>query len=113
MFLMALINARGRRSEVGILRAIGYRANQVLVLFLLRYLFAGVLGAVLGIAAGVVVVPLFGRGIEVPPMEGGAGLSWQLVGATLVISSLLSVVAGWIPALLAVQQDPAEILVER
>jgi len=113
IFVMALINARRRRSEVGILRAIGYRANQVLILFLLRYLFAGLSGAVLGIAAGVVGVSLFARGFDLPSPEAGTGLPWQLIGATLVIASLLSVVAGWIPGLLAVRQDPAEILVER
>jgi len=47
------------------------------------------------------------------PLVGSSGiLSWHLVVATLLIGSLLGVVAGWIPALIAARQDPAEILKE-
>lgn len=112
VFLMALINARGRRSEVGILRAIGYRAHQILALFLLRYLLGGVVGAVLGISAAVLAAAAVGRGGEAPLAAGSAGLSWEFLGGTLVMASLLSLVAGWIPALLAARQDPARTLVE-
>jgi putative ABC transport system permease protein len=112
VFLLALLNARGRRSEIGILRAIGYRTSRILALLLLRYVLAGLMGASLGICMGVILTALFARAFEVPFAEDGMGLSWQLAGATLAITSLLSVVAGWIPALLALRQDPAEVFVE-
>ncbi|NLF68693.1 MAG: FtsX-like permease family protein [Candidatus Anammoximicrobium sp.] len=112
IFLTAFGNARGRRAEVAILRAIGYRANQVLTLFLFRSLAGGVVGAAFGCAAGLLIAARLRGDLNVL-LVGAAGLlSWQVVGAALAIGSLLGVVAGWIPALLAAQRDPAEILRE-
>lgn len=112
IFLTAFGNARGRSAEVAILRAIGYRANQVLVLFLFRSLAGGVAGAALGCVAGLLIAAQLRGELDVL-LVGAAGLlSWQVVIGALVIGSLLGVVAGWIPALLAAQRDPAEILRE-
>jgi ABC-type lipoprotein release transport system permease subunit len=112
IFLTALGNARGRRGEVAILRAIGYRAGQVLVLFLFRSLAGGLVGAALGGAAGLAAAVWMRGELEVT-LVGPTGLvSWPLVLASLAIGALLGVVAGWIPALRAAQRDPAEILRE-
>ena len=112
IFLMAFANARGRTSEVAILRAIGYRANQVLVLFLFRCLVGGVVGAAVGCSVSLAIAAQLRGGFDVPLVGSPGILSWHLVGATLLIGSLLGVVAGWIPALMAVRRDPAEILKE-
>ncbi len=112
IFLAAFGNARGRATEVAVLRAIGYRASQVLALFLFRALVGGLLGAAAGCAAGVVIAAQL-RGELAVPIVGTAGLvPWHVFGAALAIGSLLGVVAGWIPALVAAQRDPAEILRE-
>lgn len=112
IFLTAFGNARGRGAEVAILRAIGYRAGQVLALFLFRSLAGGIVGAAVGCAIGLAIVGRLRGELDVV-LVGAAGLvSWHLVVAALVIGSLLGVVAGWIPALLAAQRDPAEILRE-
>jgi ABC-type lipoprotein release transport system permease subunit len=112
IFLAAFGNARGRSAEVAILRAIGYRARHVLALFLFRSLAGGLLGAAGGCAAGLILAASL-RGEFNVPVIGATGLvPWHLLGAALAIGSLLGVVAGWIPALLAAQQDPAEILRE-
>jgi ABC-type lipoprotein release transport system permease subunit len=112
IFLTAFGNARGRHAEVAILRAIGYRARQVLVLFLFRSLAGGVIGAALGCAAGLLIAARLRGDFDVL-LVGAAGLlSWPLIITALVTGSLLGVVAGWIPALLAAQRDPAEILRE-
>ena len=112
IFLMAFANARGRTAEVAILRAIGYRASQVLVLFLFRCLVGGVVGAAVGCSVGLAIAVQLRGGFDVPLVGSPGILSWHLVGATLLIGSLLGVVAGWIPALIAARQDPAEILKE-
>ena len=55
--LLALGNVRDRSSEIGILRALGLRTRQVLLLFLGRALLAGFLGSLAGFLAGVLAVP--------------------------------------------------------
>lgn len=112
IFLMAFANARGRTAEVAILRAIGYRASQVLALFLFRCLVGGVVGAVIGCSVGLAIAAHLRGEFDVPLVGSPGILSWHLVVATLLIGSLLGVVAGWIPALMAARQDPAEILKE-
>ena len=112
IFIMAFANARGRSAEVAILRAIGYRASQVLALFLFRCLVGGVVGAAVGCSVGLAIAAHLRGEFDVPLVGSTGVLSWYLVGATLLIGSLLGVVAGWIPALMAAGQDPAEILKE-
>jgi ABC-type lipoprotein release transport system permease subunit len=112
IFLAAFGNARGRAAEVAILRAVGFRASQVLALFLFRSLAGGLVGAAVGCAASWMIAAHLRGELDVP-VSGTTGLlPWYLVGAALVMGSLLGVVAGWVPALLAAQQDPAEILRE-
>lgn len=112
IFLTAFGNARGRSAEVAILRAIGYRASQVLGLFLFRSLAGGLVGATVGCAAGLMIAARL-RGEFDAVLVGAAGLlSWPVVIAAVTSGALLGVVAGWIPALLAARQDPAEILRE-
>jgi ABC-type antimicrobial peptide transport system permease subunit len=82
------------------------------VLFLFRSLAGGVIGAALGCAAGLLIAARLRGDFDVL-LVGAAGLlSWPLIITALVTGSLLGVVAGWIPALLAAQRDPAEILRE-
>ncbi|MDH3583878.1 MAG: FtsX-like permease family protein [Phycisphaerae bacterium] len=102
--LLALVNVRERRSEIGILRAFGVRSSSVLLVFLGKALLLGLLGAAVGCAAGVAVATWLSE-------PGMAELlnSRLLIGA-LVGAPILAAVASWIPAMLAAQQDPAGIL---
>lgn len=112
IFLMALGNVRTRRSEVAVLRAIGYRAGHVLSLLLFRSLAGGVLGAALGCAVGLAIAGYMSTSLHVPLVGAEGMLSWELVIGSVAIGSLLGVAAGWLPALIASQQDPANILKE-
>ncbi len=112
ILLLALVNARGRRSEVGILRAIGYRASQILILFLTRYLLTGVIGTAVGVGAGLGAALVLREEASVHLLGAQGLISWPLLCAALLIGCSLSVVAGWIPALLAAQRDPADVLKE-
>jgi len=94
---LALANVRERRGEIGVLRALGVRARQILWLFLGRAVAMGVAGACLGYAAGQTAIA-------------GAEFNAPLLAAVLAGAPLLSALASWIPALLAAQQDPADIL---
>jgi ABC-type antimicrobial peptide transport system permease subunit len=80
------------------------------MLFLSRVLMVGLGGAGLGGVAGLAMIAKLRGSLDVPLLGESGILSWQLLTASLVIGTLLGLVAGWIPALIAAQQDPAAIL---
>ena len=96
---LAFTNVRERSIEIGILRALGLRSWQVLVLFLSRALVTGLVGAGIGFAGGVLATMPAMPDIQLP---------W--LPAVLLAAPILAALAGWLPALIAAQQDPATIL---
>lgn len=113
--LLALSNARDRRGEVAILRAVGVASRKVLGLFLVRAVLVGVIGAVIGCAIG------FGasRALSEAPMlvtrtgeAIGGAVDWRLALAVIAAAPLLTIIASWGPATLASRTDPADILRE-
>ena len=112
--LLAWNNVRERRTELGVLRALGLRSRHIIGVFLAKAVVVGIVGAFVGYAAGF-----------------GAGLAWsaadnipisatfartlfdvRLMAFVLVMAPLLACIASWLPALIATQQDPATILRE-
>ena len=117
--LLALGNVRARRTEIGILRAMGVRRGQVVGMFLGRAVMVGLIGAVAGyaIAFGVAVVwdgrAAGGEGLVAGGPAGAAALFGPgLLAAALLLAPILSAAASLVPALLAAQEDPAVILRE-
>ena len=104
--LLALGNARQRRSEIGILRAIGLGSRQVLVLFLSKALLVGLLGGAIGYALGYLAGVRWGAEVEADLFRTG----WLL--AALLLAPALSAAASWLPAIHAARQDPAVVLQE-
>ena len=109
--LAALRNVNDRRAEIGILRALGVASQPIAGLFLGKMVLIGLIGAVVGWAAGTAVAVHYGTSIfpltskAIAPMYGLLG--WSALG-----SALLCLVASWLPAMSAVMQDPAEVLSE-
>lgn len=117
--LLAYINVRYRREEIGILRALGLRTRQVLVVFLGRSLVSGVIGGVLGVCLGIAAGALLGPMLDGANASISAGLSEKIIGstsflitllATPVLAVALSMVASWIAAATAASQDAAIVL---
>jgi putative ABC transport system permease protein len=113
--LLSLANVRQRRQEIGILRALGLRWQQILVVFLSKAMLLGLLGAVIGYGLG------FGTALwaELGSPEGeafrvsaSALFTGSVLLAVLILTPLLSVLASWLPALHAAGQDPAPVLQE-
>lgn len=109
--LLALANVRERRAEIGILRALGLGASSILTILLSKAALLGLSGAAFGYAAG--------RGVAMAWREGAtsaavplAFLDGQLLLVVAVAAPVLSMLASWLPALLAAQQDPAVVLRE-
>jgi putative ABC transport system permease protein len=104
--LVFYTNVRERRSEIGILRALGARSRTILRLFLTKALLMGFAGGTVGYAIGTLVG--LSRHTE------SSTSFWDPRLFLLVASSavVLSLAACWLPAYSAAQQDPAEILRE-
>ncbi len=103
--LMFLTNARQRRAEIGVLRAIGWRSRQILGLFLAKAVFIGLLGGAAGCLAGFLGAFL---------LEGRETFLFDpvLLVVGMALAPLVAVLAAWLPALAAAQRDPAEVLQE-
>lgn len=96
--VVALSNVHDRRAEVGILRTLGLRSKHILFLFLSKSFLVGLVGALTGIVVGML---LFRR--------------WEASSVLLFIvllAPVVSLLASWIPALIATRQDPAVTLRE-
>lgn len=109
--LLTLGNVRERRGEIGILRAMGVGTRSIAALFMGKAVLLGLVGAGLGFIVGTWLALNFGAQIfpltanMLTPIRG-------LLGWSLVAAPLLCVVASYLPTVLAVKQDPAEILRE-
>jgi ABC-type lipoprotein release transport system permease subunit len=109
--LLALSNVRDRRHEIGILRAMGVSSVKVAALFLGKAVLLGLVGAAIGFPVGTWIALRWGP--DVFPVTAGKFaaetqyLWWALIGAPL-----LCALASYLPAMVAVTQDPAEVLRE-
>jgi hypothetical protein len=109
-FLM-LGNVRERRAEIGILRAIGFRSSQILLLFLGKAFLFGILGTLLGFVVGALAGASLGERTAGWESLKNPEVPIHFVLA-LGLAVALSVFASWIPALSAARQDPALVLQE-
>jgi len=101
---LTLLNARERRREMGLLRAAGWRAGDVVRLFLGEAAWIGLLGGVLG--SGLAL----GGFAALSPTWPGATL-WVVLGG-LALPALVSAGAAWYPAWAAAGELPVSSLNE-
>ncbi len=109
--LLALANVRERRCEIGILRALGLRARQILLIFLGKAVVIGLGGAAFGYVVGRVVGALWRDAPGAQPLH-TAFIDPRLLLLVLVAAPVLAALASWLPAMSASQQDPAVVLRE-
>jgi len=107
-----------RRSEIGILRALGASQSQVRRLFLLESAVAGVVGSTLGVLAGMAMAvglstymgELTGQVAGVAQRVDEVAVEQWLLATAFVFGVGTSVVAAWIPARSAARVDPVRAL---
>jgi putative ABC transport system permease protein len=100
------IAVRERRSEIGLLRALGAKKNQVLVLFLSEATILSALGGIAGIVAGIGLAFLLHLAFPALPTH------FSVFFATLSVATsvIIGLAAGVLPALHAAKLDPVESL---
>lgn len=110
--LLALANVRQRRTEIGLLRALGKGSGMIAALFMGKAVLMGLAGGVVGFLLGHGLAAALGaRAFEVPADQ--LALRYDLMLVAIVGAPLVSVVASYLPMLLAITQDPAVALREQ
>jgi len=108
--VLSFLNVREREQEIGILRALGIRSGQIASLFLWRAVLTGLVGAVVGFAAGTMLCLQLGPGLfkithaKIAPL-------YPLLGWSVLVAPLVAAAASFLPTMAAVTQDPAVTLV--
>ncbi len=106
---LAFLNVRDRQAEIGVLRALGVGGARIVVVFLGKALIVGMLGGAVGYPVGLAIAS--SRGESAAAQAGIFGLfDATLLVVVLVAAPLVAVLASWLPALIAAQQDPVVVL---
>ena len=107
--LLAMANVRERRTEIGLLRALGKSSTLIASLLLGKAILVGLLGAIAGVGLGALVARWVATTVLGVPGD-DLGLSLAMLAAPLVGAPLLSAAASYLPTLAALSQDPAIVL---
>ena len=107
-----------RRSEIGILRALGATRRQIITLFLGESFVLGIAGSIIGLAIGQVIARAIASAVSslIGELYGVAKLATEIaadplvLGAAMVIGLLTSLAAAAIPAHAAANVDPVHAL---
>lgn len=101
-----------RRKEIGILKAIGARKKDILLIFLLESGLIGLIGGTIGVILGFTIAWL----VKVVSLQIGITIniliSFNIVVLALGFSFMIGVISGMIPAYIASSQEPVEALRE-
>jgi len=110
--VLAILNVRDRQVEVGVMRALGYGSGKITTLFFGKAVVTGVLGAVVGFFAGTALAMNFGPDIFKITAKTMIKPELPLLFFSLVFAPVFAAVSSFIPAAIAVTQDPADTLRE-
>jgi putative ABC transport system permease protein len=99
------ISVMERTKEIGIMKAIGSKSTDILLLFLSEAIMTGFIGGALGAGLGLVVGQLIGNSIDMP-VSTSPMLGFGVVVFAMVTTSL----AGLYPAWKASSMHPVEAL---
>lgn len=100
-----------RTKEIGILKAVGAKHNDILALFLIESGLLGLLGGLVGVLAGALLT----FGAQAAIRAGGyaaftASLSWELALGALAFSFFVGAISGVLPARSAAMLNPADAI---
>jgi putative ABC transport system permease protein len=106
IFTVMTIAVRERTAEIGLLRAVGASQQQILLLFLLEGTVLAGLGGAAGLAVGFCCASLIHALVPLLPVH----TPWSFVVFAELLSMLIGIVAGILPARQAARLDPVEAL---
>lgn len=97
-----------RTKEIGILKAIGYRSKDILLLFLMEAIFISLIGSIAGLAIAVVLSHVVG--IPIFSIVLRADLTPSIVLFAIFLPILTNMVAAFFPSKRAANLNPVEAL---
>lgn len=95
-----------RISEIGLLRALGARQQQILILFLSEAMLLALAGGLLGLSIGLGSTLLLGWLLPTLPIN----IAWSYVITAVLLSAIIGLIAGVLPARQAAKLNPVEAL---
>ncbi|MCF6251972.1 MAG: ABC transporter permease [Methylococcaceae bacterium] len=95
-----------RVSEIGLLRALGAEQNTIFKIFLAEALALSLVGGIGGILTGIAIAQLINYAVPALPVQ----IAWFYIVAAFVVSILIGVIAGVVPAIKAAQLEPLDAL---
>ncbi|MSU32313.1 MAG: FtsX-like permease family protein [Pedosphaera sp.] len=104
-----ILNVRQRRSEIGLWRALGSGSGSIATLFLGKAALLGLIGGTVGYFVGTTIALQFGPHLF-PVTAASLQANFQLFPKALLLTSAFAVLAAFLPAMIAVAQDPAGTL---
>ena len=108
---LAFFNVKERKHEIGILRALGYGADKIAVLFLGRSLFLGIIGAIVGFVIGTILSLSFGPDIFIVTANSIKPI-YDLLFWSVIAAPIFAGISSFIPTMIAIATDPAIVLRE-
>jgi putative ABC transport system permease protein len=106
---LAALNVRERRPEIGLWRALGHRPSRLAALFLGKAAFLGALAGLLGWATGTALALHYGPGLFQLTAK-ALQPDYTLAALALLVTPAFAALAAFVPAMMAVAQDPADAL---
>ncbi len=95
-----------RISEIGLLRAVGAEQGMIFKVFLSEALVLSFIGGVVGVFLGIITVQLIKFIAPGLPVQ----LAWFYILAAFIVSLLIGIIAGVIPAMKAAKLQPLDAL---
>src|SRR2546427_137647 len=105
-----------RTKEIGVLKAVGARSHDVLLLFVAEAALIGLAGGLIGTIAAIALAQLGNAAVDrLAQSVTGAGIEVfrpdiAIAIAALLVAVVLSTVSGLLPAVRAARQDPSRAL---
>jgi len=109
--ILAMMNVRDRKSEIGLLRVLGYQGAGISLLFLSKALVTGILGAIAGYFIGTQLALMYG--IEIFPVTAKAiAADRSLLNDVLIWAPAFVIISSCLPIVMSMTSDPALMLRE-
>ena len=95
-----------RTREIGLLKSLGARAQQIMIMFLVEAATLGIIGGLLGLGAGLGIAWLLTVFVPALPIQ----ISWPYAIAAEVLALTVGIIAGIVPAMHAAKMEAVEAL---
>ena len=112
-----IVSVLQRSKEIGILKSMGAKSRQILLVYTLEGLGISLVGGSLGAVIGCLIVWAFEQIKQPVTRMGGlpepllpAQISWQLIAIAMLAAVVSTVIAAILPARRAAQLDPVRVI---